>query len=110
MKHKSLRLFNWNVAPVVCLASLAWTGGLTFGLPAIAGVTNISDFIHFFDHDKSISTSQLINGKSRDLQKLLKYFNGARTSASDIFLFGLPITNFVLYSKDYLLLFCCYLS
>ena len=46
-------------------------GGLAFGLSAIVGVIDISYIIHSFDHDKSNSISQLINGKSRDLQKLL---------------------------------------
>ena len=45
--------------------------------------------------------SQLINGKSRDIQKLLKYFNGKTTSAFNLFSFSdvLPII-FVLYLKD----------
>ena len=48
---------------------------------------------------------QLINGKSRALQKLLKHFNEITTfSFSILFLFGtLPIT-FALYSKDLLAL------
>ena len=33
-----------------------------------------------FGHLKSSSNLQLINGKSRDLQKLLKYFNGTISS------------------------------
>ena len=33
-----------------------------------------------FVHNKSISTSQLIKGKSSDLQKLLRHFNGIVTS------------------------------
>ena len=39
----SLALFNWNAVPVVCLVSLASRGGLALGLPAIAGVIDISD-------------------------------------------------------------------
>ena len=35
------------------------------------GVLDISDIIQYLDHDKSSSISQLIKGKSRDLQKLL---------------------------------------
>ena len=38
-------------------------------------VFDISDIMQSFDHNKSISFSQLIKGKSGDLQKLLKYFN-----------------------------------
>ena len=103
----SLALFVWNSAPVVCIASLTWTGGLALGLPAIAGVIDISDTIHSSDHDKSIPIWQLINGKSRDLQKLLKYFNGTTISAFNIFLlfhifFGVPPIYFVIYSKDLL--------
>ena len=56
--------------------------------------------------DKSISISQLISGKSRDLQKLVKYFNGTATSAFNVLLlFGVLPINFFLYSK-YLLFYC----
>ena len=86
---------------------LPWSSrrGLALGLPAILGAFDISDYKHSFDHDKSSSISQLINSKSRNHQKLLKYFNGTTTSASDILLlFGdLPI-YFFLYSKE----FICY--
>ena len=34
----------------------------------------------FFVHDKSSSVSQSINGKSRNLQKLKRYFSGLVTS------------------------------
>ena len=62
---------SWNVAPVVCIAATA----ATVGLAGILGVINNPDIIHSFGHDKSSSITQLINGKSRDLQKLLKYLN-----------------------------------
>ena len=39
------------------------------------GVIDISYSIHFSDHEKSSSISELINSKSRNLQKLLKFFN-----------------------------------
>ena len=82
---------------------MSGTVGLAFGLPDNAGVIDFSDIIHSFDNDKSSSISQLINGKSRDLQKLLKYFNRATTSASNILLSsGVVPINFVLYSKDLL--------
>ena len=99
-KH-SLTLFIWNVALVVCIAGISWTGGLTSGLPGTVCVIDTSDIIHYFDHDKWSSILQLIKGKSRDLQKLLKYLNGRTTSASNILLSSgvLPI-NFVLYWKD----------
>ena len=38
----------------------------TGGLAGNAGVLDISDIIQYLDYDKSISTSQLIKGKSRD--------------------------------------------
>ena len=64
------------------------TGGSASGSLGILGIINISDITHSFDHAKLIS--HLIYGKSRDLPKLLKYFNGTTTSASSIFLlFGM---------------------
>ena len=79
------------------LLSLTYSTG---GSPSALNVLDISDITQFFAHLKLSSISQLINGKSRDLQKLLKYFNGATTSASNILLLFsvLPII-FVLYSK-----------
>ena len=47
--------------------------------------------------------SQLINGKSRYLQKLLKFFNGTTTSTFNVLLsFGVLPINFVLYSNNLL--------
>ena len=94
--------------------STAWTGVLEFGFPASGAVLDISDIIYFFVHLKSSSISQLIKCKSRNLQKLLKYFNRATTSVSNL----LAITSvspviFALYSKDLLvvvLLLFCFLS
>ena len=71
-----LELFIWNVFPVVCIAATFTTGGLASGLQDTAGVIDISEIMHPFGHDKSSFFSQLINGKRRDLQQLLKYFNG----------------------------------
>ena len=68
-----------TVAPVVCIAT-SCTGGLRTAL----NVLDISETTHLFDHEKSSSISQLINGKSRDLQKLLKCFNGTTASACNI--------------------------
>ena len=65
---------------------MSGTSGLASGLPGTAGIFDISDIIYSFDHDKSSSVSKLINGKSRDLQTLLKYFNGTTTAASNILL------------------------
>ena len=85
------------------VASLSGTGGLAFGLPAIIGVIGISDIVHSFANDKSSPTSQLMKGWWSDLQKLLKYFNGTTTFASNILLlFGVLPINFVFYSKDLL--------
>ena len=85
------------MAPVVNVAST----GLS---PPTSDVLHISDIMQFFDHFKSSSILQLIKSKSRNLQKLLKYFNGTSTSASIIVLSAgvLPI-NFALCSN-----FTCY--
>ena len=58
--------------------------------------------MHSFDHDKSSSISQLINDKSRDLQKPFEYFNGTTTSAFNVLLLssGALLFNVTLYSKD----------
>ena len=89
-------MFFQNLGEVVAFAP-------TGGFPATAAILDISDTTQYFDHDKSSSISQLIKGESRDLQKLLKYFNGTTTSASDILLsFGVLLIIFVLYSKDLL--------
>ena len=60
--------FIWNVAPVVYIAVTSRTGQLASLLPGILSITDISDIIHSFDHDKLSSVSQLINRKARDLQ------------------------------------------
>ena len=80
-------------------------GGSASGSPGTLGVIDISDIVHYFDQDKSISISQLIDGKSRGLQKILKYFNWITASTSNIFLlFGVLPINFILYSKDLLVI------
>ena len=88
-------LFIWNVELVV-LAST--------GLSAsTAAVLDTSDIKQFFAHLKSSSISQLIKDKSRDFQKLFKYFNGTTASTSNLLLLAdvLPII-FVLCLKDLL--------
>ena len=60
--------------------------GSAFRLECTSSVPDISDIIKFLDHDKSSSVSQLIKGKPRYLQKLIKYFNGTTTSASNLLL------------------------
>ena len=44
--------------------------GVAAGTAAVLDISYIKQFIH---HDESSSTSQLIKGRSRDLQKLLSY-------------------------------------
>ena len=102
-----MTLFIWNVALVVCIFVTTEIGGLDLELPAALGLINISDIIHSFDYYKSSSFSLLINGKSSDLQKLLKHVNATTTSSSNILLsFGVFPIDFVLYSKDLLVVFC----
>ena len=71
---------------------------------------DISGIINSFDHDKSSYISQLINGKSRDLQKLLQYIKKTTDSASNLLLSSgvLPITLPYI-QKIYVLLFGCYI-
>ena len=108
---EGLALFVLNFVLFVFVASLAWTGGLAFGLEATAVVLYISDMIHSFDYDKSSSISQLIKDKLKNLQKFIKYFNGTTTSVSNVLLsFGVLSLLFLSCTqKIYLLLSCCYL-
>ena len=66
-------LFIWNIVLIVSVAVPACIGGLASGLAATSGVLDLSDIKQSFSHDESSSISQLIKGKSRDLQQLLKY-------------------------------------
>ena len=94
-------MFIWDVALVVSVATSYTTGG-TFGLTSLK-VLDTSDITQYFDHVKSSSVSQLIKGKSRDVQKLLKYFNGPIFSAfGPLLLFDVLPIAFVLYLKDLL--------
>ena len=88
---QSLGLFIWNIAPVVKVASV--------GLDLLtSGVLDISDITQYLDHVKSSSIARLIKGKSRDSQKLVKYFNGRTTSAFNLLLlFGVLSIIFVWY-------------
>ena len=69
-----------------------------------SAVVDVSDVMQYYVYVKSSSICQLIKGKSRDLQKLLKYFNETITSLSNVFLSAvvLPII-FALHSKDLLI-------
>ena len=60
---------------VVNVAEAYTIGRKISGLVAISEVLNISNIIQFFDGDRSSSLSQLIKDQSRDLKRLLKYFN-----------------------------------
>ena len=64
--------------------------------------TVISAKTQFLDQVRIISTSQLINGISKFLQKLLKYFNGITTSTfvNESLSCGVFPTILVLYLKD----------
>ena len=64
--------------------------------------TVISAKTQFLDQARIISTSQLINGISKFLQKLLKYFNGITTSTfvNESIPCGVFPTILVLYLKD----------
>ena len=108
---QSFGSFIRNIVLVVSTAATSRTGGLASVLTGTADITDIPDITHSLDHDKSSSISQLMTGKSRDLQKLLKYFKGTATSACNILLSsGVLALNFVLYSKDFLVTVSCYLS
>ena len=62
----------------------------------------MSNITQYLDLDKTSYISQLIKGKSRD-QKLLNYFDRTTTSASNLLpLFGVLSINFVLCSKNLL--------
>ena len=89
----------------VAVVATSYSGGS----PTALNVFDISDITQFFVHLKSSFISQSINGKSEDFQTLLKYFNGAVTSASKtLLLFEVLPIIFVLDLKNSL--FCSYLS
>ena len=109
-------IFKWNFALTVDFDGSVAVGGSSSKFLATVTGLDIWVIIQFLDYGKSASVSQLAKGKSRNLQKLLKYFNGATTFVSNILLSAcvlrivcvfLPII-FVT-QKIYLLLICCYL-
>ena len=67
---KNFALFIRNVA-LFAVAVTSYSTGSVFG--TALDVLDILDITQYLDHDKSSSISQLIKGKWRDLQKLLKY-------------------------------------
>ena len=94
-------LFVGNIAPVAYVVAT----GLA---PFTSSVLNISDITQFFDHVRSSSTLQLIKGKSRDLQELLKDVNQTKASAFNLLLsFGFFLLILTCNQKIYFLLFFC---
>ena len=79
-----MALLIWNVSSEVNVGRIRGLGELAFRLAGILGVLYICVIIDFLDQEKSSSISQLIKGKSSDLQNLLKYFNEATTSVSNV--------------------------
>ena len=76
--------------------SNSYSTGSAFGLTTLS-VLDIFDIAQHFVCFKSNCVSQLINGRSRDLQNLLKYFHGTTTCASNILLlFGVLLIIFIL--------------
>ena len=62
-------------------------------------ILDTSDITQYLDHCQSSSILRLNKGKLRNLQKLLKYFNGTTTSVSNLLsFFGVLPINFDLYS------------
>ena len=98
-------LFIWNVSPAVCVDWTRLVSELQAELAGALGVFGISEIMQ--PSSKSKSVSQLIKGKSRDFQKLLKYFNGTATFVSTVLYYYLNILpiSFVLYSKDLVVFF-----
>ena len=83
----------------VAVVATSYSGGS----PTALNVFDISDITQFFVNLKPSPISQLIHGKSRNLQKLLKYFNGTTTSASNILsLFGVFPIIYIRYLKNLL--------
>ena len=64
---------------------------------------DISDNMQSSKHDKSSSILQLLKNKSKDLQKLITYFNRTINSATNVFqLAGVLRDTFALCLKDLL--------
>ena len=84
------------------ILNVAPDGATIGGLPTCATLTVISAKTQFLDQVKINSTSQLINGIFKALQKLLKCFNGITTSAfvNQSLSSGVFPTILVLYLKD----------
>ena len=88
-------LFFWNVG------TLAASTGLT---PATSGIFNNLEVTQFIEHVKSRSISHWLKEKSRNPQKLLKYFNGTTSAYNVLSSAGVLSIIFALYSKDLLVI------
>ena len=87
---------------VSVILNVAADGATIAGLSPSASLVAISAKTQFFDQVKISSTSQLISGIFKLLQKLLKCFNVITTSAffNESLSSGVFPTIFVLYLKD----------
>ena len=96
-----MSLFTSSVAFKVFNSGTRSVGRTAFGLAGTSGIVYICGIIQLHNHHKSRSISELITGKLRDLQKLLKYNNGITTFVSNALLSTgvLPII-LVLYLTD----------
>ena len=81
-----MSLFISSVAFKVFNSGTRSVGKTAFRLVGTSGVVYICDIIQLHNHHKSRSISELIRGKLKDLQKLLKYINGITTFVSNALL------------------------
>ena len=102
-----MALFISNVAIVVNSSGRCAIGVLIAGLAGASALFNISGNKQSIDHAKSSSTSQLIKGKSRDLQNLLKYSNGPTTVMFNARLLTAVLSIIFALCSKYLLACCC---
>ena len=84
------------------ILNVAPDGAAITGLPPSASLVVILAKTQFSDQVKISSTSQLISGMFKVLQKLLKCFGGITTSAfvSESLFSGVFLVIFALYLKD----------
>ena len=87
---------------VSVILNVAPDGATIAGLPSCAAFTFILAKAQFLDQVKTNSTSQLINGIFKTLQKLLKCFSGIATFAfvNESLSSGVFPAILVLYLKD----------
>ena len=95
--------FIWNIVPVVNFSALAGVGRTAPGFAVTAAVLDIWDILKFFDHDKCSIYLQLIEDNSKDLQNLLKYFNGTATFVSNVLLSACVLPVIFILNSNYLI-------